>query len=1135
MIEHRTLSEAFEAAARSHPNRLAVVDEHQALTYAELNRRAHKIALRLAAGQPHPGLVGVSAERTVDLVAGILGIGKAGSAYVPLDPGLPAQRLSFIVNDSAVTAVLTDDLSREFPSTLPVLPIHGTCDETEPTRPLASRSSADLAYVIYTSGSTGVPKGVMVEHGHVLSLFAATSGLFGFTPDDVWSVLHSCSFDFSVWEIFGALLHGGCAVLAPERTTRSPDDLWALIAREGVTELSVTPSYFAQLAAADQGRGSQLRHVFFGGEALDFAVLRRWSDRYGVAAPRLVNMYGITETTVHATYHVIQQEQISENRSVIGRPLPHLHAQILNEKLRKIPDGETGEICVSGDGVARGYLGRAELTAERFPFVDGTRLYRSGDLGRVLADGTIEYLGRLDEQVKVRGYRVEPGEVEHALRAHPDLAEVAVIGHRSAEAGMRLVAYSVALPGHQVPSAAQLREFLAEFLPAYMIPSWFMSLDRLPVNHNGKLDRAALPEPGLASPPPAVPEQPQAASALLAVWQDVLENKNITTRDRFYEVGGDSIQAIRVVAGARDIGFAIEIEDLVDNPTVESVIRLVVGHRDTAHEPQVHPSELLSAEDQAAIGGDVVDAYPLTALQMGMVYHAQSSAGNLYHSVSHAVLHREFNAERMTACLRALIQRHEILRTWFDLDGFSVPLQRVAASAEPSLRVVDLSALPAGEQRAEVRRLLDEEAALPVGCGAAPMSRFTAAVRGGREFVLIWAEHHAILDGWSSNGLLAELVRRYAGQLDPESDLTVPRFRDYVAAERSAVSDPAQRAFWASYLAGAPTSAEAEASAEGTELGLDLPAGTNVKLLAAASAAGVSAPSLFLAVVAAAISQRQGLKEAVVGHASHGRLSSPGGERALGLFLNTLPLRVRTTGTWRDVAAAASAAQKMTAPFRRYPLSAIQRAAGAGFRLGNIVNFTRFSPVERLVELGLVGTDGVRNQTWTSFPLLVDAGSLASGELDVTLQFRDGRRSAKDRADFAGLVRELLMRALADIDAPALAEPAGRTAAARTVAPVPAQQADPRELGVELAAPSDHSPLSGTDEELVAKVWESILGVAPSHRDDRFTDLGGDSLAAIKAVPAFARHGITVRAAELMRRGTVAAQACLVADRRAEQ
>lgn len=1149
--EHPTLTAAFEAAARQYPDRLAVVDEENALTYAELASRADGIALRLAAGRAAPGLIGLSAERSVDLVAGILAILSAGSAYVPLDPGLPAQRLRFIAEDSGLTSILADDLTREFPAAVPVVPLTPLDgpDEARPPRVPAAAGPADPAYVIYTSGSTGVPKGVMVEHRQVLSLFAATAGLFSFGPDDVWSVLHSCSFDFSVWEIFGALLHGGCAVLASERTTRSPDELWGLLARESVTELSVTPSYFAQLAAADQGRADGLRHVFFGGEALDFAILKRWSERYGTAKPQLVNMYGITETTVHTTYHVIQPDEVSAKRSLIGRPLPHLQIRILDEDLREIPDGDTGEICVSGAGVARGYLGRPELTAQRFPSVNGVRLYRSGDLGRVLADDSIEYLGRLDEQLKIRGYRVEPGEIEHALRNHPDLADVAVISQLSAESGARLAAYVAPLPDRTVPSAASLRDFLAEVLPAYMIPSWFVPVDRLPVNHNGKLDRAALPEPGVAAARPAAPpEQPRSASALLAVWRDVLEDQGIGAHDRFYEVGGDSIQAIRVAAKARAAGLSVEVEDLIDNPTVESVITLLERRQEVSQEPQVGPGELLAAEDRGAIASGILDAYPLTALQLGMVYHGQASSGRLYHSVSRATVHLAFDAERMADCLRALAERHEILRTWFDLDGFSAPLQRVSARAEPGLRVVDLSGRPALVRDAELRALLDEEAAQPLDCGVAPMIRFAVAVLSPGEFVLIWAEAHAILDGWSSNGLFAELVSRYAGQPDPQRDVVVPPFRDYVAAERSAARDPAQRQFWASYLDGAPASGSAAASAEGSQLALDVPAGTSGRLLAAASAIGVPPASLFLAVVAAALSQRDGQPEVVVGHPSHGRLSRPGGELSAGLFLNTLPLRIRTTGSWREVAAAASAAQKATAPFRRYPLSAIQRAAGSGFRLGNLVNFTRFSPVELLTEAGLIGREGVANETWTSMPLLVDAESLVSGELAVTLQFRGAEWPDAAQTEFAGLLSDLLVRATSDVDAPAIADRAPGTpeadpapeaagadqAAARTEISLaqPEGSGEPGEPATAGRAAEESVPLRGADDELVAMVWQSILGIAPARRDDRFTDLGGDSLTAIRAVFGYAQQGIEVNAAELMERSTVAAQAALIATRR---
>ena len=437
----RCLHEAFEAQVDRTPDALAVTFEQAELTYAELNRRANRLAHHLRALGVGPDvLVGLCTERSLEMVVGVLGILKAGGAYVPLDPNYPADRLAFLVADSGAPVLVTQQRWRDaIPATAAtVVSLDSGSSELETASDKNPESLArpeHLAYVIYTSGSTGRPKGVLVTHDNVVRLMQATDPWFGFRPDDVWTLFHSYAFDFSVWELWGALLYGGRLVVVPYWVSRSPEDFLELLRRERVTVLNQTPSAFRQLVQADIASGPPselaLRYVVFGGEALELQSLRPWFERHGDEQPRLVNMYGITETTVHVTYRPITMADVEAGAgSVIGVPIPDLRVYVLDPHRELVPVGVPGEMYVGGAGVARGYLNRPELTAERFvddPFVPGARLYRTGDLARRCANGDLEYLGRIDHQVKIRGFRIELGEIEAVLAQHPAVRDAIVI------------------------------------------------------------------------------------------------------------------------------------------------------------------------------------------------------------------------------------------------------------------------------------------------------------------------------------------------------------------------------------------------------------------------------------------------------------------------------------------------------------------------------------------------------------------------------------------------------------------------------------------------------------------------------------------------------------------------------------
>ncbi|MGW3836675.1 amino acid adenylation domain-containing protein [Streptomyces microflavus] len=571
-----TLAEVYEVAARRHPDRVAVSCAGDSLTYAELSSRAQSLARLLAARNIGPGsIVALALPRSLDLVAGLLAVSLSGAAYLPMDPDYPADRLAYMLEDARPAALITDAATADrLPAhELPLITVDeaagfpdGPLSQSDRTRPL---SPQDPAYVIYTSGSTGRPKGVVVTQHNVTRLMTATEHWFAFGPDDVWTLFHSYAFDFSVWELWGALLYGGKVVVVPHLTSRDPQAFLRLLADERVTVLNQTPSAFYQLAAADReapGHNLALRYVVFGGEALELGRLADWYTRHQENAPTLVNMYGITETTVHVSYLALDRETAaSAVSSTIGVNIPDLRVYVLDDRLQPVPPGVTGEMYVAGQGVALGYLGRPDLTAGRFvadPFAhlfgeSGTRMYRSGDLARRRTDGALEYFGRGDQQVKIRGFRIELGEIEAVLAAHPEVADVAVVVREDVPGDKRLVGYVVPAPGTD-PVPGELREHAAAVLPVHMVPSAVVVLDRLPLTGNGKLDRKALPAPGApvgggGRAPRTVREE-----QLCSIFAEVLGLPAAGVEDNFFDLGGHSLLAVRL-AGRIKSAFGIEV------------------------------------------------------------------------------------------------------------------------------------------------------------------------------------------------------------------------------------------------------------------------------------------------------------------------------------------------------------------------------------------------------------------------------------------------------------------------------------------------------------------------------------------------------------------------------------------------
>jgi amino acid adenylation domain-containing protein len=583
------IHDIFAARASAHPGSPALSDGTQRMSYAELDARADLLARGLRTLGVRDGEhVGTCLERSANLVIALLGVLKAGAVYVPMDPGYPAERLTYTVRDARITVVI--GMAGEFPAdggarviTPDDLADLGADGQPEPS--VSAVAATDPAYVIYTSGSTGRPKGVVVPHANVVALVDATRDEYQLGHNDVWTLFHSSAFDFSVWEIWGCLLTGGHLIVVPFWVSRTPDEFRALLAAEKVTVLSQTPSAFGQLVKADRAKSTTLavRLIIFGGEPLDARMLLPWFDRYPESSCRVVNMFGITETTVHVTAETLTRRHALEGSRSVGRPLPGWHVYVMDSQQRLLPPGVTGEICVAGAGVSLGYLNRPELTSQRFVPDPGTgqRMYRSGDKGRMRPDGRLEHLGRLDSQVKVRGFRIELDEIRNVLLEAPGVtAAAAVVSDADSDdpASARIDAYVVLADG--AGSAADVRRRARCILPDYMVPATITPLQALPLTTNGKLDVSKLPAPEVADDA-AIDTSPSAARDfshdLLTAWTGTF-GKGVKLDDNFFELGGNSLYAVQLAAAMHERGWPrIPIREIYRNPTVRR-LAACMGH-----------------------------------------------------------------------------------------------------------------------------------------------------------------------------------------------------------------------------------------------------------------------------------------------------------------------------------------------------------------------------------------------------------------------------------------------------------------------------------------------------------------------------------------------------------------------------
>lgn len=767
--DRKTVTQIFEEQVALNPDGVAVTYGSQTLTYTELNARANQLARHLRERGVGKGIiVGLMFERSLEMIAAIIGVIKAGGAYLPIDPNYPQDRIEYMLKDSGTKYLITSESWNQisFEGEKIDLSMEEVLNQSTENLELVNQPN-DLLYIIYTSGSTGKPKGVMIEHVNVVRLLYNSKMQFDFTSQDVWTMFHSYCFDFSVWEVYGALLYGGKLVVTSKVVAQDPTQFAQLLRDEKVTVLNQTPTAFDVLSNEEmkiENNDLAIHYIIFGGEALKPMKLKNWQNKY--PQTKLINMYGITETTVHVTFKEIGEgeKEIDTNISNIGVPIPTLTTYIMDEDLQLKPLGVPGELCVGGLGVARGYLNRPELTEERFvenPYIPGERIYRSGDLARMLPNGEMEYLGRIDHQVKIRGFRIELGEIESRLLSHPDIKEATVLGREDGDSMKYLCAYIVQV--NEV-TIADLRNYLLETLPDYMVPAYFIILDQMPITSNGKIDRKALLQMQVSvkvDETEYVAPQSEAEEKLAQIWAEVLEVEQVGLNDNFFSLGGDSIKAIQILSKANDQDIRLTVKEIFNYQTIREIMNNVDYNR---------KNEI----SQEEVVGDVL----FTPIQQHF-FEKNLEYASYYNQTNLFKLPDDVDLERLGKAFQIMIDHHDGLRMTFkEKEGQVTQCNRPKNEVEFRLEHVDL-AHESAETRSKKLTEISEEVQSKVNLERDLLIKGVVFDLGDGGKRLLIAIHHLIIDGVSWRILLENIEHLYQSPSENKLPLKTTSYQEW--------------------------------------------------------------------------------------------------------------------------------------------------------------------------------------------------------------------------------------------------------------------------------------------------------------------------------------------------------------------
>ncbi|WP_176134307.1 non-ribosomal peptide synthetase, partial [Bacillus pseudomycoides] len=1004
----KTIVDLFHEQAMKTPDRIALTIGKDNLSYSELHRKSNQVARLLQKqGAGREQVVGLLVNRSVEMIVGILGILKAGAAYLPIDPDYPEERIRYMLDDSGAEKLIVqyaEDVPAHYSGQVLGL-WKREWEKEDPSDLEAEAGPEDLAYIIYTSGSTGQPKGVMVEHRNVIRLLFNDQSLFDFSEKDVWTLFHSYCFDFSVWEMYGALLYGGRLVLVPSFVARDPEAFAELLLKEKVTILNQTPTAFYQLSHQMKKlkpAEMPVRKVIFGGEKLSPLQLKDWKAAY--PSTQLINMYGITETTVHVTYKEITEKEIETNISNIGKPIPTLQVYVLGSQKNLLPIGVGGEMYVAGEGVTRGYLNRPDLTEERFvenPFQPGERMYKTGDLARWLEDGNLEYLGRMDDQVKIRGHRIELGEVETQLLLCSGIREVFVQAFEE-EQGQALAAYYTA---EEELSPSGLRMELAKRVPFYMVPSYFIQLEMMPLTSNGKVDRHRLPAPKMKGVIHEEPRNPL-EGRVRSIWEEFL-GTSLGVSDSFFNLGGDSIKAIGLISFMnRKMDWAIQIKDLYEYPTIKELVAYAGTQSFSLEEERIEKRKELQDSksrfltEHVSLAYKVVDVYPMSDIQQGMVFYSLKYPEEaFYHDqLVYQLEDASFEVEKLTEAMTLLMNKHEILRTGFFLDEGSVPLQVVYQSVPVDIIEHDLSVYTEKEQEDFIERSLLEDRQNPFELKEDPLWRLRVYRLNDRQVAFAWIVHHAIMDGWSVASFMTELVGVYFKLKTGSVELSQLKssYKDYIVDQMVVSQQEDLTTYWQKELKDfkrlqLPFEATQETKTTTKVLNPEL----LQQLKRVAKKEKTTIRTICLTAYLSVMKLITFESDITIGLVENARPVTEDAEKMLGCFLNTIPFRISIDKeeTWETLLRKVHKKQIDKKKFGRLSFKRISEAIGASSALDNPVfdilfNFIDFHTYENIKKHSITPRKESYEKTNTLFDFSIST-TLNQFEIRIVSSFSD--------------------------------------------------------------------------------------------------------------------------------------------------